>query len=59
MLVPVEVKLSATPGPAMASGIRAFRKDVGEKAMPGYVIHPGDVRLPLGADVTALPFAEL
>jgi hypothetical protein len=29
------------------------------KAAPGYVIHPGDVRLPLAPDVMALPFAEL
>jgi len=58
-LVPVEVKLSATPKPAMASGIRAFGKDLGDKAAPGYVIHPGDVRLPLGGGVTALPFAYL
>ena len=26
--------------------------------MPAYVVHPGDVRLPLGEGVTALPFAE-
>lgn len=58
-LVPIEVKLSATPRPAMASSIRAFREDFGDRAMPGYVVHPGDVRLPLGAGVTALPFAEL
>ena len=59
MLVPVEVKLSATPRPAMASGIRALRKNMGAKVMPGYVFHPGDVRLPLGPDAIALPFAEL
>jgi len=58
-LVPVEVKLSATPRPAMASAIKAFRKDLGKKAIPGYVVHPGDVTLPLGPGVTALPFAEL
>lgn len=58
-LVPVEVKLSATPRPGMASSIRTFREDFGEKAMPGYVVHPGDVRLPLGSNVTALPFADL
>jgi hypothetical protein len=58
-LVPIEVKLSATPRPAMASSIRAFREDFGDRAMPGYVVHPGDIRLPLGASVTALPFAEL
>ncbi len=58
-LVPIEVKLSATPRPAMASSIKTFQEDFGEKAMPGYVVHPGDVRLPLGSNVTALPFAEL
>ncbi len=58
-LIPVEVKLSATPRPAMANGIQSFRKDLGERAGPGYVVHPGDVRLPLAPGVTALPFSEL
>jgi len=58
-IVPIEVKLSATPRPVMANGIVALRKDLREKALPGYVIHPGDIRLPLGPGVTALPFAEL
>jgi predicted AAA+ superfamily ATPase len=58
-LIPIEVKLSATPRPAMASGIRAFQQDIGEKAGPGFIIHPGDVRLPLAPKVVALPFAEL
>jgi hypothetical protein len=58
-LVPIEVKLSATPRPAMSSSIRTFQADFGPRAMPGYVVHPGDIRLPLGHDVTALPFAEL
>lgn len=58
-LVPIEVKLSATPRPAMASAIKTFRKDFGDKALPGYVVHPGDIALSLGVGVTALPFAEL
>lgn len=58
-LVPVEVKLTATPRPGMASSIRTFREDFGKKAFPGYVVHPGDVRLPLGPNVTALPFGGL
>ncbi len=58
-LVPIEVKLSATPKPAFASSIRMFRKDYGDRVLPGYVVHPGDVRLPLAPGVTALPFAEL
>jgi predicted AAA+ superfamily ATPase len=58
-LIPIEVKLSATPRPAMASGIQAFQKDLGERAGQGFVIHPGNVRLPLAPKVAALPFAEL
>lgn len=58
-LIPIEVKLSATPRPAMADGIRTFQQDLGEKSGPGYVIHPGEVRLSLAPKVTALPFAAL
>ena len=58
-LIPIEVKLSATPNPSMANGIVSFRKDFGKKASQGYVVHPGDVLLPLGEGVTALPFCSL
>ncbi len=58
-LIPIEVKLSATPVPGMARGIEVFRKDMGDRAVKGYVVHPGDVRLPLGPDATALPVADL
>lgn len=58
-LVPIEVKLSATPRPAMASSIRTFRADFSDRTLPGYVVHPGDIRLPLGSDVTACPFTDL
>lgn len=58
-IVPIEVKLSATPRPAMAASVKAFQEVFGEKTMPGYVVHPGDAKLPLGSNVTALPFAEL
>ena len=58
-LVPVEVKLSSTPRPAMASSIKTFKEDFGDKAAQGYVLHTGDIRLPLGPGVTALPFTEL
>jgi len=58
-LVPIEVKLSATPRPAMAAAIKAFQRDMGSSGMPGYVVHPGDLRLPLGPGVRALPFTEL
>ena len=58
-LVPIEVKLSATPRPAMAKAIKTFQGDMGSKATTGYVVHPGDVHLPLGPNVAALPFANL
>ncbi len=58
-LVPIEVKLSSTPRPAMASSIKTFQEDFRDKAAPGYVLHTGAVRLPLGLGVTALPFREL
>ena len=58
-LVPIEVKLSATPRPGMAASIRTMRADFRDRAMAGYVVHPGDVQLPLGPGVTAHPFAGL
>ncbi|MBI4558928.1 MAG: ATP-binding protein [Candidatus Hydrogenedentes bacterium] len=58
-LIPIEVKLSATPHPRMAEGIHAFRGVVKREADPGYVVHPGDVEHPLGQGTVALPFARL
>lgn len=57
--VPAEVKLSATPKPSMASPIRALKEDLHDRLLPGYVIHPGDIRLPLGGGVIALPWGDL
>ena len=58
-LVPIEVKSSATPRSGMANAIGMFQGDLDGVARPGYVVHPGDVRVPLGPAVTALPFADL
>jgi predicted AAA+ superfamily ATPase len=58
-LVPLEIKLSQTPRLEMAKEIQAFRRDFKGKAMPGYVIYPGDVILPLGEGITALPLNRL
>jgi hypothetical protein len=57
-LVPIEVKLSATPQPSMAASIRAFQKDIGKKGGDGFVMHPGESRLPLAPRVLAIPFGE-
>lgn len=58
-LVPVEVKASATPTPAMAQNIQRFRDRVSNVRQDGYVLHTGDIVLPLGQGVTALPFRLL
>ena len=58
-LIPIEVKLSATPRRSMASGIENFQSDFENESERGYVIHPGTVRLPLGSEVEALPFSNL
>jgi len=58
-LVPVEAKLSATPNANMAKGIQAFREDLGDQAAPGYVVHPGEIHLPLAPSIEAIPFARL
>ena len=58
-LIPIEVKLSATPKPTMAAAIKAFQNDTKSATMPGYVVHPGDIRLPLAPGITALPFSDL
>ena len=58
-LIPIEVKLSATPRPELANSIKTLKRDLGEHVLPGYVIHPGDIQLPLGEGVTAQPFANV
>jgi predicted AAA+ superfamily ATPase len=58
-LVPIEVKLSATPRSAMASALKTFQRDFGDNVLVGYVVHPGNITLPLGSGITALPFSEL
>jgi len=58
-LIPIEVKSTATPHPAMAHSITTFQKDMKENAAPGYVVHTGSLRLPLAPRVTTLPLGEL
>lgn len=58
-LVPVEVKASATPLPAHAAPIHALREVLGDRLLPGFVVHAGEHRLPLGGGVLAVPLAAL
>jgi len=57
-LLPIEVKSSSTPRPRMASGLQSFREDLGNRAEAGYVVHTGNVVLPLGSGIIALPFSQ-
>jgi hypothetical protein len=58
-LIPIEIKMSATPDRSMARNIVSFRKDLYGHSEKGFVVHPGDVTLPLVPDAVALPFAGL
>ena len=51
-LVPIEVKSSATPSRSMTRGI-------GKNVSKGYLVHPGDIKNPLGPDAMAWPFCDL
>jgi len=58
-LIPIEIKLTATPRPGMVAGIAELRRLLPDKVGPGWLVHPGDTQMPLGADVRSIPFAEL
>ena len=58
-LIPIEIKTSATPDRSMARNIVSFRKDLYGQAEKGFVVHPGDVTVPLVPDAVVLPFADL
>lgn len=58
-LIPVEVKTTATPRPRMTRGIRSLRNDLGDRCGPGFLVHAGHGRLPMGDGVTAAGFTEL
>ncbi|MBI5342669.1 MAG: ATP-binding protein [Deltaproteobacteria bacterium] len=58
-LIPIEIRMSATPDRSMAKNIVLFRKDFYGRAEKGFVVHPGDAALSLEPDAVALPFAAL
>lgn len=58
-LIPIEVKAISTPKAKMASGIISLQKDMKKPVRNGYVIHLGDMQLPLAEKVKALPFSQL
>lgn len=58
-LVPVEVKATATPRPAMSSGLLSFASDYADRTDRGWLVHLGSSVLPLAPGVTAVPITEL
>ncbi len=58
-LIPLEVKLNATPRPSMADHVKTFLGDYPKQSDIGFVIHPGSSVLPLHAKVRAVPFTTL
>jgi hypothetical protein len=58
-LVPVEIKFHKTPNMAMGSNLQRFRKTFsGLNLETGLIISLVDKKIPLGADIAALPFDE-
>ncbi|MCL6646567.1 MAG: ATP-binding protein [Dehalococcoidia bacterium] len=55
-LLPIEVKASARPRLGDASALRVFRKEYGDRALAGLVLHTGDRVEWLAADVLAVPW---
>nr|HPQ41226.1 ATP-binding protein [bacterium] len=58
-LLAIEIKSSATPRTHMKQSIVRLKKDLGREIAGAYVIHAGDIVLPLGDDVPAIPFGNL
>ena len=58
-LLPIEVKLSATPRPEWTAGIDAFRREHQKRCTDGYVVHAGETSRALSSDVEAVPFRTL
>lgn len=58
-LVPVEVKQTATPRPAMASGLVSFMADYADVTGKAWLVHLGNTVLPLAPGIVAVPYVEL
>jgi len=59
ILHPIEVKAIATPRPSMASGITSLYKDLSSQVGKGYVVHMGELTLPLASNVEAISLTRL
>ncbi len=59
LLHPIEIKSTATPRLSMASGISSLCKDLGKQVGKGYVVHMGELTLPLAPGIEAIPLVRL
>lgn len=59
VLHPLEVKATATPRPPMATGISSLYKDLGSQVSKGYIVHMGELTLPLAPKIEAIPLVQL
>ena len=58
-LLAVEIKSTATPAPHLKQSIVKMKKDLEQIISKAFVVHSGDIMLPLGDDVLAVPFGRL
>ncbi|MCX6646008.1 MAG: ATP-binding protein [bacterium] len=58
-IIPIEISSNATPRLEKVKEIKKLMRDFGDRISPGYLIHPGDIKLPMGDGIVALPFGEL
>ena len=58
-LIPIEVKATATPKPQMAKPMASLKQDISTKVEKGFIIHLGDITLPMTEVATAIPFSNL
>ena len=58
-LIPIEVKATARPTVGDARHIQSFRREYGDRARPGLVLHTGTTAEWLSADALALPWSHV
>lgn len=58
-LIPIEVKATATPRPAMADTMRQFQRDHPDRVESGYLVHLGSESGFVGSDIRSVPFLKL
>lgn len=58
-IIPVEISMNSTPRMGKVREMKKLMSDFGDRMSPGYLIHPGDIMLPMGDGIVALPWRKL